>query len=177
MQLPYQAAWQTLVHHLQILLIDGTHTLLNPEMSAVLLVGRVPAILAEETRLEELKELMGLDGVLLGAAEAGSPEKMREVIVGGLSTYGHRFAQHVGLLARYELDRYGEVAREAREILNAWAGGLPNVTARADETEARSRYFLHVLALVPELARVAAANVFKLPPDVPCATKRAFGTP
>ena len=110
-----------------------------------------------------LMELARLHGTLSAAATVPSQEQMREVIVAGLANYGFRFSYYLDLSSRYEPGLYRKVAVEAGSILTTWVKGF-NATKRADETEARARYFLEALEKQPNLARVAAGLVMMLPP-------------
>ena len=118
---------------------------------------------AEASTTDYLMDLARLHGILSAAATVHSQKQMREVVVAGLANYGFRFSYYVNLSSRYEPGLYAKVAEEERIVLTAWEKGF-NATKRADEIEARARYFLEALDKQPNLARVAADHVLSLPP-------------
>lgn len=113
-----------------------------------------------------LEWLAGLGGAVDAAALAGSVEAQREAVVGGLAAYGLRYSTFLRLMVELAPETFEGTARVAGEVIEAWARGW-NVTGRADEEEARARYFSEVLAQEPRMARIAARAILKLPPGHP----------
>jgi tetratricopeptide (TPR) repeat protein len=108
-------------------------------------------------------ELIRLDAAAAAVLVADSEEKRREVIVGGIADWGLRFTEYLALLARTAPELYSPLAAAAHELVATWFGGHV-ATERADEAEARARYFLEALDRAPAVARIAAKAVLALPP-------------
>jgi tetratricopeptide (TPR) repeat protein len=116
----------------------------------------------DASSVDDLPGCASLHGSAVAAALAATPEDMRSMVVAGVAVHGYRFSEYVTLSARLEPWLYGPPAVELAGVVKSWQADQ-NATSRADEAEARARYFLDVLAKAPALARVAASHVLRLP--------------
>ncbi len=116
--------------------------------------------------LSELTKIAEMHGILAATATATSDQDPRSILIAGLARYGLRFARYVTFSAVVEPALYERPSVQLGEIVGQWARGR-DVTRRADEPEARARYFLDGLKEEPRLARLAANQVQKLPPGHP----------
>jgi tetratricopeptide (TPR) repeat protein len=111
-------------------------------------------------------DVVQLDAIVAAALHAPTAEKRTEILVGGIAAQGLRFSTYVGLSAQLDPDRYGDLDVAVHEVVEAWARGR-TATDRADEQDARARYFLDAIEQQPSLVRIAAGAVLALPPGHP----------